>query len=359
MNFTLSNCAKRRMGAFAGRFAPFLAFILTGAGTVLAGEQISIVGSSTVFPFATTVAEHFGKNSAFATPVVESTGSGGGLKLFCAGPGPDSPDIANASRRIKRSEVENCAANGVANITEVKIGYDGIVLANSRAAPRFALSLRDIYVALAAHIPDGKGGIQSNPYQRWDQINPDLPAVRIEVLGPPPTSGTRDAFVEMAMEKGCETFPQAVELKGSSPHAFQALCYGIREDGAYVEAGENDNLIVQKLVANPQALGIFGFSFLEENADRLQGSMVQGVMPTFEAISSGDYPLSRSLYFYVKNDHVGQVPGMAAFIAEFTSEDAWGEYGYLSEKGFIPMGEEERARYGKDARDLRPLAFPA
>lgn len=351
--------AKRRTGACAGTAAMSLALAFLGGGAVLAGEAISIVGSSTIFPFATTVAEHFGKNSAFATPVVESTGSGGGLKLFCSGTGPDTPDIASASRRIKRSEVESCAANGVANITEVKIGYDGIVLANSRAAPRFVLSLRDIYLALAARIPDGSGGTMPNPYQSWNQIDGGLPAVRIEVLGPPPTSGTRDAFVEMAMERGCETFPRVVELKASAPDAVQALCHGIREDGAYVEAGENDNLIVQKLLANPQAVGIFGFSFLEENTDRLQGSIVQGVAPAFDAISTGDYPLSRSLYLYVKNDHVGQVPGMAAFIAEFTSEDAWGEYGYLSEKGFIPMGEEERARYGEDARRLRPLAYPA
>ena len=335
--------------------AALLSVLAAGAAT--AQERIAIVGSSTVFPFSTTVAEHFGKATDFATPVVESTGSGGGLKLFCSGVGLDTPDITNASRRIKASEVETCAENGVTEITEIKVGYDGIVMANSRAAEPFALSLRDIFLALAANVPDGNGGTMPNPYTTWAEVNPELPAINIEVMGPPPTSGTRDAFAELAMEGGCKTFDWISDLKKSDGSAYKELCHTLREDGAYIEAGENDNLIVQKLVANPNALGIFGYSFLEQNADVVQGSSVNGVAPEFEAISAGDYPVSRSLYFYVKNAHVSEVPGIAEFLAEFTSEDAWGEYGYLAEKGLIPMGEEERAQYAADAANLTPLSM--
>ena len=334
-----------------------IAVLALTAGAGAAQERISIVGSSTVFPFSTTVAEHFGKATDFATPVVESTGSGGGLKLFCAGVGLDTPDFTNASRRIKASEVERCAENGVTEITEVKVGYDGIAIANSREAEQMNLSLRDIFLALAKEVPDGNGGTMPNPYTTWAEVNPDLPAINIEVMGPPPTSGTRDAFAELAMEGGCKTFDWIAELKSEDNGAYKALCHTVREDGAYIEAGENDNLIVQKLVANPNALGIFGYSYLEENADNIQGATIDGVAPEFEAISSGQYPVSRSLYFYVKNAHVGQVPGMAEYIAEFTNEDTWGEYGYLAEKGLIPMGEEEAAKFAEDAASLTPLSL--
>ena len=332
-----------------------LAFVAMGATAAIAKEQISIVGSSTVFPFATTVAEHFGKNTDFPTPVVESTGSGGGLKLFCAGAGLDTPDFTNSSRRIKASEVEKCAANGVDEITEVKIGYDGIAIANSRKAPQMNLTLRDVFLALAKNVPDGNGGTIANPYQTWADVNPDLPNVKIEVMGPPPTSGTRDAFAELAMEGGCKTFDWIAALKKTDKGAYKALCHTLREDGAYIEAGENDNLIVQKLVANPNALGVFGYSYLEENSDKVQGATINGVAPEFDAISSGEYPVSRSLYFYMKNAHVDQVPGMREYVAEFTDEDTWGEYGYLVEKGLIPMSEEERAKYAEDAKNLTPL----
>ncbi|MBL1437711.1 MAG: substrate-binding domain-containing protein [Rhodobacteraceae bacterium] len=334
-----------------------IALVALTAGAAAAQERISIVGSSTVFPFSTTVAEHFGKATDFATPVVESTGSGGGLRLFCAGIEADTPDITNASRRIKASEVARCAENGVTDITEVKIGYDGIVLANSVEAVQFDLSLRDIFLALAANVPDGNGGTMPNPYETWAEVNPALPAIRIEVMGPPPTSGTRDAFAELAMEGGCKTFDWIADLKKEDKSAYKALCHTLREDGAYVEAGENDNLIVQKLAANPDALGIFGYSFLEQNADLVQGSIVGGVAPEFEAIAAGDYPVSRSLYFYVKNAHVGEVPGIAEFIAEFSNEDTWGEFGYLAEKGLIPMGEAERAQFAEDAASLTPLSL--
>ena len=321
-------------------------------------DQIKIVGSSTVFPFATTVAERFGKSTDFKTPIVESTGSGGGLKLFCAGVGEKHPDITNASRRIKSSEVEKCAANGITDIVEAKIGYDGIVFANSKSSDQFDVTLSDIFLALAKDVPTGTDGeTQPNPYTTWDQVNASLPAVKIEVLGPPPTSGTRDAFVELAMEGGCKTVDWIKALKKSDKKAYKALCHTIREDGGYVEAGENDNLIVQKLQANPAAFGIFGYSFLEQNSDSVQGSKVNGVEPEFEAIAEGDYPVSRSLFFYVKKDHVGTVPGISEFLAEFTSENAWGEDGYLTDKGLIPMTEDERAEWADKITGLSNLSM--
>lgn len=321
-------------------------------------DQLKIVGSSTVFPFSTTVAERFGKNTDFKTPVVESTGSGGGLKLFCAGVGEQHPDITNASRRIKSSEIEKCASNGITDIIEAKVGYDGIVLANSKASAQVDVSLADIFLALAKDVPTGVDGeLQPNPYTTWDQVNPQLPAVKIEVLGPPPTSGTRDAFVELAMEGGCKSVDWIKALKKTDKPAYKSLCHTIREDGAYVEAGENDNLIVQKLQANPAAFGIFGYSFLEQNSDSVQGSMVNGVAPEFEAIAEGDYPVSRSLYFYVKKDHVGLVPGIEAFLAEFTSENAWGEDGYLADKGLIPMTDAERSEWAEKITGLTNLAM--
>ncbi len=327
------------------------------AGAAQARSQIRIVGSSTVFPFSTAVAEQFGKTTKFKTPIVESTGSGGGLKLFCAGDGIEQPDITNASRRIKKSEVANCARNGVTAITEVKVGYDGIAIANSKKAPLFKLTQRDLFLALAKNVPAGVGKTQPNPYKTWNQVNPSLPAQKIEVLGPPPTSGTRDAFAELGMEAGCKTFDWIKALKKKDKPAFKALCETVREDGAYIEAGENDNLIVQKLKANPTALGIFGYSFLEQNADVIQGSFVNGKAPNFENISSGAYPLSRPLFFYVKKSHVGKVPGIKEYVSEFTSEKAWGDEGYLTDKGLIPMPKAERAKFKKDARELKNLSM--
>ncbi|MGR3662253.1 MAG: substrate-binding domain-containing protein [Paracoccaceae bacterium] len=321
----------------------------------VARDQINIVGSSTVFPFSTTVAERFGKSTDFKTPVVESTGSGGGLKLFCAGVGEKFPDITNASRRIKASEVEKCAANGVTEIIEAKIGFDGIVIANSRDAVAVDLTLQDIYLALAKDIPDGNGGFHANPNKTWADVNASLPPIKIEVLGPPPTSGTRDAFAELAMEGGCKTFDIITALKSSDKDAYKSVCHTIREDGAYIEAGENDNLIVQKLQANPDAFGVFGYSFLEQNSDVVQGATVDGVAPEFEEIASGNYPIARSLYFYVKTAHIGMIPGIEEFLAEFTNEDTWGEDGYLTDKGLIPLSAEERKEWGGMITDLTSL----
>ncbi|MEE9139934.1 MAG: PstS family phosphate ABC transporter substrate-binding protein [Alphaproteobacteria bacterium] len=324
-----------------------------------ARDQIRIVGSSTVFPFATAVAEKFGKTTDFKTPVVESTGSGGGFKLFCAGVGVRHPDITNASRRIKKSEMDNCANNAVFDVTEVKIGYDGIVIAKSKEAEPVELTLRQVFLALAKDVPaDDKGeNLVPNPLEKWSDIDPALPNAKIEVLGPPPTSGTRDAFVEIAMEGGCKTFPALKALKEKDEKKYRAVCHAIREDGAFVEVGENDVLIVQKLVANPNALGIFGFSFLDQNRDRVRGSAIEGVEPEFETISDGSYPISRSMYFYVKNAHLGSIRGMKDYVAEFTSEKAWGPEGYLADKGLIPLADEERRRGHQAAMSFAPLAM--
>jgi phosphate transport system substrate-binding protein len=325
-------------------------------GTAMARDTISIVGSSTVYPFATVVAERFGRTGN-ATPKIESTGSGGGMKLFCQGVGTQHPDITNASRRMKKSEFELCQSNGVKDITEVKVGYDGIVIANSVKGEQIDLSLRDIFLALAKDVPnpDGSEELVANPYKTWKEVNPALPNTKIEVLGPPPTSGTRDAFNELAIEGGCKTFPWLKAIKSEDKSKYKAICRSVREDGAYVEAGENDNLIVQKLEKNPAAYGVFGYSFLDQNRGVVQAANVDGVEPTFDAIGSGDYPVSRSLFFYVKKAHVGVVPGIEGYVKEFTSEKAWGNNGYLSEKGLIPLGDDLRKSMAKQARSLKSM----
>jgi phosphate transport system substrate-binding protein len=298
------------------------AILVAAAATTAnaARDQIRIVGSSTVFPFSTAVAEQFGRSTDFQTPVVEATGSGGGLKLFCAGVGTDHPDVTNASRRMKAKEFNQCADNGVTDITEIKLGYDGIVIANAKGGPEFDLSREQLVMALAE---------QGDKPEMWSDIDPSLPAIAIEVLGPPPSSGTRDAFEELVMHEGCEG--AGIECDGIT----------IRDDGVFVEAGENDNLIVSKLEANPNALGIFGFSFLDQNADALQGSIIDGIEPEFDAIADGDYPVSRSLYVYIKNAHVGVVPGIQEFANEMMSPGAAGEEGYLIDKGLIPLLDDE------------------
>ena len=335
-----------------------IAAFTTGVALAQAArDYIYIVGSSTVYPFSTVVAERFGRGSDFKTPKVESTGSGGGLKLFCDGVGVGYPDIANSSRAIKQSEIDACAGNGVSEIVEVKIGYDGIVVANAAGGIDMDLSRRVIFLALAKEVPGGaEGTLVANPYSTWRDVDPSLPNQKIEVLGPPPTSGTRDAFVELAMEGGCQTFPSIKAVKAQNEDRFKAICHGLREDGAYIEAGENDNLIVQKLESNPNAFGIFGFSFLDQNGDKVKGAPVDGVTPTFESIADGSYPVSRPLYFYVKKAHVDVIPGLRQFLREFTSERAWGEEGYLSDRGLIPMPEDERSDVAGAVRDLTPIS---
>jgi len=341
----------------AQKVAVALAACLLTVGTAQARDYISVVGSSTVYPFATTVAERFGKTTKFKTPKIESTGSGGGLKLFCAGVGLQHPDITNASRRIKGSEFQQCQSNGVKEIIEVKIGYDGIVMANSKKSPQLKLSRRDIYLALAKEVPNPNGGeeLVTNPYQTWQEVNPALPASKIKVLGPPPTSGTRDAFAELAVEGGCKTFPWLKALKKKDKRHYKAVCRAVREDGVYIEAGENDNLIVQKLGADPSAVGVFGYSFLDQNGDKVHGSLIEGVAPTFANISAGSYPISRPLYFYVKKAHVVALPGVKEFLAEFANERTWGEEGYLADKGMIPMPDAERKEFSNDIKVLKEL----
>jgi len=327
--------------------------ILSAAGR----ETINVVGSSTVYPFSTVVAERFGKSTAFKTPKIESTGTGGGMKLFCAGVAIDTPDMSNASRRMKSSEFQQCQNNGVTSITEVLLGYDGIVIANSKQSAQIVVSRKELFLALAKEVPaiDGSEKLVTNPYKKWNQINPALPATKIEVLGPPPTSGTRDAFAELVLEGGCKKFPWIKAIKKKDKRQYKSICHSVREDHVYIEAGENDNLIVQKLTANPNAFGVFGFSFLDQNSDMLQGSKVDGTEPTFEGISDGSYPVSRPLYFYVKNIHVNKVPGIMEFLKEFTSDTAMGEEGYLTDKGLIPLTADKLKAVRKSVLSLTPL----
>lgn len=322
-------------------------------------DYISIVGSSTVYPFATVVAEQFGKATKFKTPKIESTGSGGGIKLFCAGVGVQHPDITNSSRAIKKTELETCAKNGVTDVIEVKIGYDGLSLANAKGAPVLALTRKEVFMALAKEVPDPKGGgkLIANPYKTWKDINPGLPDQKLEILGPPPTSGTRDAFVELVMEEACDQFPEIKALKDSDKKRHKAVCQTMREDGIFVEAGENDNLIVQKLAANPAAVGIFGYSFLDQNRDKVQGLPIEGVLPEFDSIASGKYPVSRPLFFYVKKAHVGVIPGIKEYLAEFTSNKAMGDDGYLAARGLIPLPKDERARVVNAVKNLQTMAM--
>jgi phosphate transport system substrate-binding protein len=354
------------------------AIALSGVSSVaVARDHVEIVGSSTVYPFATVVAEQYGRKSG-STPKIESTGSGGGLKLFCNGMGANTPDITNASRRIKQSEIDKCAKNGIKDIVEVRVGYDGIVVANSKQGAKFDLTTQDLALALAKQVPGKDGKLIDNPYSKWSDVRKGLPNIAIEVLGPPPSSGTRDAFAELALEAGFKKYADYKKLRGSKDEAeikalmeklgipasafnkkgkkvFKKVAHALREDGKYIEMGENDNLIIQKLIANPNAVGVFGFSFLDQNADKIQGASINGKQPTFEAIADSSYPISRPLQFYVKKAHVGKIPGIEGYLAEFTSEKAFGEEGYLSEKGLIPMPKAERECNRAAATQLIPM----
>ncbi len=308
------------------------AAVMGVVGVAQARDQVRIVGSSTVYPFASYVAEEFGATTDYPTPVIESTGSGGGLRLFCNGVGEGTPDITNASRRMKPSEFERCAENGVTDITEAFVGYDGIAFAQSAQNDEMNVTREQMFLALAAQVPvDGE--LVDNPYTKWSEIDSSLPDREIAVYGPPTTSGTRDAFEELVMEAASE------EMDAYGGEGYT----DIRADGAYIDAGENDNLIVQRLAENTDAFGIFGYSFLEENADSLVGSHIDGVAPTPDAIGSGEYPVSRSLFFYVKNQHADEVPAMNAYANMFMSEKMIGDLGYLKGIGLIPAPEEMRA----------------
>ncbi|MBV8685312.1 MAG: substrate-binding domain-containing protein [Alphaproteobacteria bacterium] len=333
-------------------FAAVAACALSACGSKsgggASGQQIQIVGSSTVYPFTTAVAEQFQRTHPGMSAIVESTGTGAGMKLFCAGVGDNFPDMTNASRRIKKSEYDDCAKNGVKQIVEVPVGIDGLAFIEGKNGAGMSLSPRDIYAALAA-TPFGK----PNTAKTWKDVNPSLPAVAIQVYGPPPTSGTRDSLAELILEKGCETDPAMKALKDKDKDKHKALCTKVREDGAYVEAGENDNLLVQKVAANPGAIGILGYSYLEENQDKVKGIPLGGIAPTAETISSLTYPGARQLYVYVKGEHANVIPGMRDFLAEYAR--AWGKGGYLDRRGLIPSPADVQAKGTQAATQLTPL----
>ncbi|HEX5377899.1 MAG TPA: substrate-binding domain-containing protein [Phenylobacterium sp.] len=312
-------------------------------------------GSSTVFPFATRVAENVAKTTGGRAAKVESLGTGGGFKLFCGGTGPNFPDIADASRPIKKSEFDKCVANGVTDIVEIKIGYDGIAIANAKSGPTYDLHREQIYKALAAEVQSGAAFV-ANPAKTWSDVDAALPKEAILVYGPPPTSGTRDAFVELAMEKGAEKILAA--LKKSDENGFKAKSHTLRSDGAWIDAGENDNAIVQTLEKTPHSIGVFGYSFLENNMDKVKAAKVEGVAPTFETISNGTYPLSRSLYIYVKKGNIGVTPGLREFVDAFVSDGATGKGGYLQERGLIPLPEADHAAQKAAAKDLPVITAP-
>ena len=335
---------------------------LTVAACGQGGQQrngIWTAGSSTLFPFATRVAENFGRNNPDgAPPRVEALGTGGGIQAFCQGVGPSTPDIANASRPMKASEFDRCAANGVTEIIELKIGYDGIVVATARNGASFDFSLADLYQGLAKEVPDASGAFRLNPARSWSEINPALPSQRIQVYGPPPTSGTRDAFLELGMTPGAALIPAVAAVKASDKDRFEALAHTIREDGQWIDSGENDNAILQTLTRTPGSLGVFGYSFLEQNMDAVKAETIDGVAPSPQTISDGTYPLARSLFIYVKKAHIGVTPGLQAFLIEFTSEAAVGAGGYLQDRGLVPLPEAELAEQRAIATNLTTMARP-
>ncbi len=318
------------------------------SGPVLARDQIKIVGSSTVYPYAQAVSEEFAKKTGGKAPVLESTGTGGGMKIFCQGVGAKHPDITNASRAMKKKEWENCKKNGVTDVTEVHIGYDGLSVALSRKGADLNLTKGQLFLALAKQVPvDGK--LADNPNKKWSDIDKSLPDTKILVYGPPPTSGTRDAFVELAMHKGCGELDYfKAKKKELDKKAYKKLvksaCSAMRQDGPFVEAGENDNLIVQRLAADQTALGIFGYSFLFENKDKLKAVKIKGVEPSIKTIADGSYGISRPLFFYIKNAHRKVIKGLNEYIAEFVSEGAFGPDGYLLERGLVSLPDADRKK---------------
>jgi phosphate transport system substrate-binding protein len=334
-----------------------VALLALGASAAYAQsrDQIRIVGSSTVFPYTQAVAEQYGASTGNPAPVVESTGTGGGFQIFCGGVGPDHPDITGASRAMKKSEFDLCAENGVDSVTEVLIGYDGLSIAHAGDAPELALTKAQIFQALAAEV-EVNGEIVANPYKNWSDIDPSFPNAPITVFGPPPTSGTRDAFVELVMLPGCDAFPAIAALEEGRK---EEVCERMRQDGPFIEAGENDNLIVQRLNSDHNALGIFGYSFLFENSDTLKAVAVDGVAPNAETIADGSYAVSRPLFFYVKNAHRGVIPGLEEFVAEYVSDASFGDDGYLSERGLIVLPADQRASVAEAATSGAAMAAPA
>jgi phosphate transport system substrate-binding protein len=342
--------------------AAVMAVTLAGCSGEGSGRRTGIwsAGSSTVFPFATRVAENFGRNNpGMSSPRVEALGTGGGIKAFCQGVGPTTPDIANASRPMKASEFDECAKNGVTDIIELKIGYDGIVVATARSGNSFNFELNDLYEGLAREVPDASGAFIINPKRTWQDVNPGLPSQRIQVYGPPPTSGTRDAFLELGMTPGAKLVPAAKALSESDKERFEAIAHTIREDNAWIDSGENDNAILQTLTRTPGSLGVFGFSFLEQNLDTVKAETIDGVAPSAASIADGSYPLARSLYIYVKKAHIGVIPGLRQYLQEFMSDSSAGRGGYLQDRGLVPLPEAELAHQRAVATQLTTMSRPA
>ncbi len=342
--------------------ASVVALLALGACGDNAGSQaprngIWAAGSSTVFPFSTRVAENFARTSGGAAPRVEALGTGGGIQAFCQGVGPSTPDIANASRQMKKSEYALCQQNGVIDIVEIQIGFDGIVVATARTGAEFNLRLQDLYLGLAKEVPGGAGFV-ANPSTTWQQVNPALPAQRIQVYGPPPTSGTRDAFLELGMAPGAALIPAMAAIKASDADRFEGLSHTLREDNVWIDSGENDNAIVQTLTRTPGSLGVFGFSFLEQNLDTVRAETIDGVPPSIDTIADGTYPLARSLFIYVKKQHIGVTPGLQAFVQEFLSDASAGRGGYLQDRGLVPLTPERLAAQRAIATAMTPMAAP-
>jgi phosphate transport system substrate-binding protein len=333
-----------------------LSAAFTGPVFAQARDQIRIVGSSTVFPFTTAVAENFGRTTSFRPPIVESTGTGGGMRLFCAGVGPSHPDVSNASRRITKSEFDTCRNNGVTEIVELKIGFDGIVVTTKRGAPKFNLTREQVWRALARQVPVN-GQWVNNPYTTWQQVDASLPNARIEVIGPPPTSGTRDSFNELMLQGGCANVAEVRAVQDAAQRL--RYCTQIREDGRFIEGGENDNLIVQRVAAGDgTVLGVFGFSFLEENLDKIEAKLIDGVEPKFETISEGKYPVARDMFIYAKKAHVGVIPGIREFLAEYVSDRAMGDNGYLEQKGLVILPQAALRQQQEGIRNLVSMTSP-
>lgn len=328
------------------------------AGAPGGTSGILAVGSSTVFPFASRVAENFSRTSDGAAPRVESLGTGGGIQRFCEGVGQGTPDIANASRPMKKSEFELCQKNGVTDIVEIKIGFDGIVIATARNGESMNFRLQDLYLGLAKEVPGAGGAFVANPSTTWNQVNPGLPSQRIQVYGPPPTSGTRDAFLELGMAPGAKLIPALAAVDEANGDRFETLAHTLREDNGWIDSGENDNAIVQTLTRTPGSLGVFGFSFLEQNMDTVKPLTIDGVAPSAAAIADGSYPLARSLYIYVKKQHIGVTPGLKEFVMEFMSDAAAGRGGYLQDRGLVPLPADELAAQRAIVTAMTPMASP-
>lgn len=315
-----------------------------------------VVGSSTVYPFSQAVAEQFTRETPFKAPKIASTGTGGGMKLFCKGLGADTPDMVNASRPMKISEFEMCQKNGVTDIIEIPIGYDGIVMANTSHSDQFRLTRKDVFLALAHKVPTSVDGeLILNPYRKWQEIRPELPNADIEVLGPPPSSGTRDAFERLFMESGCDEFDWIKALKQQDNKSYKSLCHAVREDGPYINVGENDNLVIKKLQRKAEAIGIFGFSFLNQNNNRVKAVVIENVLPDFKSIANGSYPMSRPLFIYIKKNHMHKIMGMSEYLHLYTNKKTIGKGGFLSKIGLIPLSARDLDVIQKKLKTLTTL----